>query len=63
MVGTGESGNNLMYLPLDKLMNSGSGDRAVNRTESQQNEYISPTPIPQVPRTGNNNRSRTRGSN
>jgi len=39
MVGTGESGNNLMYLPL------------------------APAPVPQVPRTNNGNRTRTRGSN
>jgi len=46
MVGTGESGNNLMYLPLDKL-----------------NEYVAPPPVQQAPRTNDNNRTRTRGSN
>jgi len=63
MVGTGESGNNLMYLPLDKLMNSGSNDRSAIRTSPASNEYIAPPPVQQTPRTNDSNRTRTRGSN
>jgi len=63
MVGTGESGNNLMYLPLDKLMNNGSSDRAADRAAPASNEYVSPPPVQPTPRTNDNKRTRTRGSN
>jgi len=63
MVGTGESGNNLMYLPLDKLMNNGSSDRAADRAAPASNEYVSPPPVQPTPRTNDNRRTRTRGSN
>ena len=63
MVGTGESGNNLMYLPLDKLMNNGSSDRAADRAAPASNEYVSPPPVQPTPRTNDSKRTRTRGSN
>jgi len=63
MVGTGDGGNNLMYLPLDKLMNSGSGERATERVVPAPSEYVPPASSSQTPRTTNNNRLRSRGSN
>ena len=65
MVGTGDSGNQLMYLPIDQLMNGSSGNRSAERPTTQvPNEYI-PQPSSQnlPPRTTTTSRSRTRGSN
>jgi len=64
MVGTGDSGNNLMYLPIDKLMGAPAG-RTAERVNQVPNEYIpQPTSSQNEPRTINtNSRSRTRGSN
>jgi len=68
MVGTGDSGNNMMYLPIDKLINSGNDSSGTNnstnrRNNTQQPEFVTPQPTPQAPRTSNNNRLRTRGAN
>ena len=63
MVGTGDGGNNLMYLPLDKLMNQTPAARPVDRTNTVPNEYIAPTPSQNTPRNTTTNRSRTRGAN
>ena len=35
MVGTGDSGNQLMYLPIDQLMNGSSGNRSAERPTTQ----------------------------
>ncbi len=64
MVGTGDSGNNLMYLPIDQLMNSGSGTRATDQQQiPQQIDISTPRQSQQTPRTDTNNRLRSRGSN
>ena len=65
MVGTGDGGNNLMYLPLDKLMNQAPAGRSADRTNEAPNEYIPQPSSHTTQRTTvtNPNRSRTRGSN
>ena len=63
MVGTGEDGNNVMYLPIDQLMNRGSGSRASEQTFPRPTELVAPQQTQQSSRTNNSNRTRSRGAN
>ena len=63
MVGTGDSGNNLMYLPIDKLINTTPAGRSVDRGNEVPNEYVPQPSTQTTQRTINNSRSRTRGAN
>jgi len=58
MVGTGDSGNNLMYLPLDKLMNNtpAPAPTSINNPLPTVNQPDKSRFVP-----GSNNRSRARG--
>ncbi len=62
MVGTGESGNNLMYLPLDKLMGAGNNNAPAQVT-LPQSEYVNPSAGQSTPRSSDSSRTRSRGSN
>jgi len=59
MVGTGDSGNNLMYLPIDKLM-GGSERQNNNQAPAVPNEYTNPSNKPPVSSPTTSNRFRTR---
>ena len=63
MIGTGESGNNLMYLPIDKLMGSGAGSRDAKPMAPGAADYITPPASQLTPGTSGGNRSRSRGGN
>lgn len=63
MIGTGESGNNLMYLPIDKLMGSGAGSRDAKPMAPGATDYITPPASQLTPGTSGGNRSRSRGGN
>ena len=62
MVGTGDGGNNLMYLPLDKLMGSGSTQQPVQTSPISPAQNSSPSRQPQQ-RDINSSRQRSRSSN
>jgi len=59
MVGTGESGNNLMYLPLDKLMNNSPAAPPMSVPNALPSLNQPDIKSQYVPNSGN--RSRARG--
>ncbi len=63
MVGTGDGGNNLMYLPLDKLMNNGSGGNSESVAPRSAPPSVNSQPSQQAPRTTSSSRLRSRGAN
>ncbi len=63
MVGTGDSGNNMMYLPIDKLMGAGGANNAQQRPIALPSEYTNSPTNQSTQRTNDNNRLRSRGSN
>ncbi len=63
MIGTGDSGNNMMYLPIDKLIGAGSNNNNLPKPINQSpNEYVSPS-TQVTPRINDSNRTRSRGNN
>lgn len=63
MVGTGDSGNNLMYLPIDKLINSGSNTNSSETAAPRSTPSITTQPVQPNPRSTTSTRVRSRGSN
>lgn len=63
MVGTGDGGNNLMYLPIDKLINNNSESNNAGSTNPRSTPSTTSQPTQQMPRTTTSNRLRSRGAN